>query len=422
MPMLSEIELPSPTMEPVVLDVDVPAHVPKSLVRDLRVAMGLVANTLDEPYLPTERLLEPDVPPVMWSPFPFTHVTTGHWVVTRYKDIAKVYQDADLFSTDQVAAFQLLIGETWPSIPLGIDPPDHGKYRQFLNPWFTARAVGDLAPGIRGMVDEMIDGYLADGGVDLAWSFARVYPVRVFLDLMGLPFSMFEKFLKWEHEILHSRDFPRMGAACAAIISYLREFIADKVSTPDSSLTSKIVNGEIDGRQLTDDERIGTIFFLWLGGLDTVASTLGQMFRRLAIDHVLQERLRKHPEQIKSAVEEFLRIQPLVTSTRKLKRDLELHGVSMKQGDHIMCLTTVGNFDPEAFKCPRDFDPERKANRHFTLASGPHICLGAHLARQELVIALEQWLSRVPMFSIAEGSSREVVPGLMSVRSLPLTW
>lgn len=419
---LSDTDVAAPTLEPVVLDVPVPDHVPRHLVRDLRFAMGQVPNDLDEPYTPTLRLLEGDMPPVLWSPFSFTHVTTGHWVLTRYKDVTKLYTDAELFSTEGVAAFQLLAGENWPSIPLGIDPPLHGLYRRFLNPWFTVKAVGEMAPDIRLLADEMIDAHLADRRVDLAWDFGRIFPVRVFLNLMGMPFAMFEQFLEWEYEILHTRDFARMRAAVTAILAWLRGFIALKEVSPDDSLTSRIVNGEIDGRPLTADERIGTIFFLWLGGLDTVASTLSQMFRRLALDHALQQRLRDNPSLIPSAVEEFLRMQPLVNSTRKLKRDLELHGVKMKAGDHVMAMTTVANFDPEAFECPRHFDPERRANRHFTLASGPHLCLGQHLARQELKIALERWLQRVPVFSLAPDADRSVNPGLLSARNLPIVW
>lgn len=411
-----------PTLEPVHLDVPVPDHVPKHLVRDIRFAQGAVPNDLMEPYAPTARLLEDDIPPVLWSPFSFTHVTTGHWVITRYKDILKLYTDAELFSTEGVAQFQLLAGEKWPSIPLGIDPPMHNLYRRFLNPWFTARAVGEMAPDLRKLVNDMIDEHADKGEVDFAWDFGRVFPVKVFLNLMGMPFTMFEQFLHWEHEILHSRDFARMGAACTAVIAWLRDFIAEKEASPDDSLTSKIVNGEVDGRPLTVDERIGTIFFLWLGGLDTVASTLSQMFRRLALDHELQQRLRENPKLIPSAVEEFLRVQPLVNSTRMLKQDFELHGVKMKAGDHIMAMVSVANFDPAAFGCPRQFNPERTANRHFTLASGPHICLGQHLARQELKLALELWLKRVPMFSLRDESDRMVNPGLLSARNLPLVW
>src|ERR1700722_15431626 len=105
--MLDEKTLPPATSEPVVLDVPVPDHVPKHLVRDLRAAMGMVPNSLIEPYTPTERLLEDDIPPVMWSPFNFTHVTTGHWVVKSFKDCATIYQDQELCSTEGTAQFNL---------------------------------------------------------------------------------------------------------------------------------------------------------------------------------------------------------------------------------------------------------------------------------------------------------------------------
>ena len=185
-------------------------------------------------------------------------------------------------------------------------------------------------------------------------------------------------------------------------------------------MTSKIVNGRIEDRPLTADEKIGMVFFLWLGGLDTVASTLSQMFRRLAIDTALQQRLRENPQLIPSAVDEFLRMQPLVNSVRTLKKDHEFHGVKMKAGEKVMALAVVANFDPEAFGCPRQFDPERKGNRHFTLASGIHLCLGQHLAKQELRIALAEWLTRAPSFHIPPNADRSANPGLMSVRNLEI--
>lgn len=420
--MTLEQTLPPPTTEPVILDAPAPAHVPRHLIRDVRVALGYAANHGIEPYDVTRRLQQDDVPPVMWSPFPNAMAPEGSWVLRNYKDIQLIYTDESLSSTKGLAAFQALAGETWPSIPMGIDAPDHARYRRFLNPSFTARAVAAMEKDIRALCDQMIDPFIEQGGGDFAWDFARVFPVRVFLNLMGLPFSMFEQFLAWEYEILHTRDNARIAEAARGIVAYLRAFIEEKLGAKDDTLTSRIVNGEIEGRPLTDDERIGIIFFLWLGGLDTVASTLSLMFRRLALDSGLQQRLRDNPSLIRGAVEEFLRTQPLVNSTRRLKRDLVLHGVEMKAGDAVTCLTTVGAFDPAAFDAPRSFDPERKANRHFTFSSGPHLCLGAHLARQELVIALEHWLSRVPPFRLAEGDDLRVVPGLMAVRNLPLVW
>lgn len=403
--------------------VSVPDHVPRHLIRDLRFATGQIANDFDEPYQLTERLLEDDIPPLMYYPYRISGRDGGAWVVSRYSDIANVYQDAETYSTEGVAAFQALIGETWPSIPLGIDPPDHAKYRLLLNPYFSPKAIDALEPKIRASANQLIDGFIGTGAVDFAYDFARVYPVRVFLDLMGFPISMFEQFLAWEFEILHSGgDLERMRGAVRGIIAYLRAFIADTRKNPSDRLTSKIVSGRVDGRPLTEDETIGTVFFLWLGGLDTVASTLSQMFRRLSLTPALRKQLVDNPAAIPDAAEEFLRVQPLVNSTRKLKRDLQLHGVGLKKGDHIMCLNSVGNFDPQEFKCPREVRFDRQPNRHFTLAGGPHRCLGSHLARRELRVALEEWLRRIPEFEIKPGADRTVVPGLMSARHLELVW
>ncbi|NBU84939.1 MAG: cytochrome P450 [Sphingomonadaceae bacterium] len=400
-----------------------PAHVPPELVLDTRFANGQVTNNLPDPYIATDILLDPAFPRIHYYPWPTSGNQHGAWVVTRYEDIQRVYEDNDIFSSEGVAQFQMLAGETWPSIPLGIDPPDHGKYRKFLNPWFTPVAMNRMEPRIRGIIGEMVDEFADKGEVDIAWDFGRVFPVRVFLDLMGFPFAMFDQFLAWEWDILHEPAIATKAAAVQGILAYLRGFIAEKQAAPDNTLGSFIANGAIDGKPLTPEEVIGMTWFLWLGGLDTVASTISQMFRRLGMDAALQERIRANPDIIPTAVEEFLRTQPLINSGRKVKRDFTWHGVQIKAGDWVSAFDSSGNFDPAQFANPRSFDPERKANRHFTLAGGVHICLGAHLARRELRLLLDEWFKRVPQpFRIRPGVDTTVTPGLLSIRNLPLVW
>ena len=400
----------------------VPAHVPPDRVLDTRFAQGQVPNDLPDPYLPADVMRDPDVPRILYYPWPTSGRQHGAWTVSHYDDIRRVYEDNDIFSTEGAAQFQALAGETFPSIPLGIDPPDHGRYRRFLNPWFTPVAMNAMEPKIRAIVTEMIDAVIKDGEVDIAYDFGRIYPVRVFLNLMGFPFSMFDQFLEWEYAILHNPDIGAKAEAVKGILAYLRGFIAEKQASPDETLGSYIANGQMDGQPLTADETIGMTWFLWLGGLDTVASTISQMFRRMALDTELQARIRANPEIINSAVEEFLRVQPLVNSGRRIKKDFTWHGVELKEGDWIACINSSGNFDEQQFACPRDFDPERKNNRHFTLIGGVHICLGAHLARRELRVLLAEWLSRVPPFRLKPGADTTVIPGLLSIRNLPIVW
>jgi cytochrome P450 len=419
------------TLESIRVDFPAPPHVPKDRLVDLSWAMGMGSgpNDLRDPYEPCDWLSGPDIPRLLFNPPPpdgglsgLLGAGRGNWVVTHYEDIERVYTDNETFSNIGAAAFQALIGETFRSIPLGVDPPEHGKYRMFLMPHFSPARLKHLEPRIRQVAVEMIESFVNKGEVDVAWDFGRVYPVRIFMGLMGFPDAMFDQFLDWEWDILHSNDLGKMQAALSGVLGFLRGFMAEKQADPDDHLVSKIVHGQIDGEPLNDEEKIGMVWFLWLGGLDTVAATISQMFRRMTLEPEIQTRLRGHPELTHTAVEEFLRTQPILSSGRIAKHDFEWHGVTIKAGESVMCLNSSGNFDPAQFACPRSFDPARKINRHFTFVGGVHRCLGAPLARRELVILLDEWFKRIPDFRVKPGADTTVVPGLLSIRNLPLVW
>jgi cytochrome P450 len=418
---------PQRTFASIQLDMPAPAHVPKDRVVDLTWATGSKPNDLRDPYEPCGWLAEPGIPRLLFNP-PMPNSgglaggSKGAWVVTHYEDIERVYTDNEYFSNKGAAEFQALIGETFRSIPLAVDPPDHAKYRQFLFPHFSASRINQMEPQMRALAVEMIESFAAKGEVDVAWDFGRVYPVRVFMSLMGFPPPMFQQFLDWEWNILHASDRAQTAASLRAVLNFLRNFIAEKQAIPDDHLVSKIVHGRIEGRELNDEEKIGIVWFLWLGGLDTVAATISQMFRRMAVEPAIQRRLRAEPKLINSAVEEFLRTQPILSSSRSAKCDFEWHGVTIKAGDSVQCLNSAGNFDPARFADPRTFDPAREGNRHFTFIAGIHLCLGATLARRELRIILDEWLTRLPEFTGKEGADTTVFPGLLSIRNLPLVW
>lgn len=401
----------------------VPDHVPPELVLDTRFASGSVPNDRLDPYSVGELLLDPEFPRIHFYPWPSSGNPWGAWVVTRYEDIQRVYEDTEYFSSEGVAQFQALAGETFQTIPLGLDPPEHGRFRKFLNPWLTPVALKKRTDSVRAIIAEMIAEFEDKGEVDIAYDFGRVFPVRIFLDLMNFPMSMFDQFLEWEYQILHEPELETKARAVTEVLAWLREFMEEKRANPDDHLGSYIVNAEIPGDPISDTDRLSMLWMLWLGGLDTVASTVSLMFRRMAMDQDLQQRLRDDRELINSAVEEFLRTQPLVNSGRKVKKDFEWHGVQIKAGDWVTVFNTVGNFDPAKFACPHTFDPARQANRHFTLAAGPHLCLGQHLARRELRILLDEWFDRIPQpFRVKDGADTTVVPGLLAIRNLPIVW
>jgi cytochrome P450 len=289
-------------------------------------------------------------------------------------------------------------------------------------PWFAPSRLNKMDAQIRDLVREMMDEFVDTGEVDMAWDFGRVYPVRIFMSLMGFPPAMFEQFLDWEWNILHSGSLETMQAALRGVLEFLRGFIAEKQREPDDNLTSYIVHGQIEGRPVTEDEKIGMVWFLWLGGLDTVAATISQMFRRMALQPEIQTQIRENPALINTAVEEFLRTQPILSSGRSARFDFEWHGVQIKAGEQVQCLNPAGNFDPAQFAAPRTFDPARAINRHFTFVGGVHRCLGASLARRELRVLLDEWFKRIPTFRVKPGADTTVFPGLLSIRNLPLVW
>jgi cytochrome P450 len=411
---------------------EVPAHVPRDRIVDISFAMGGVPNDLVDPYEPFEWLNGQDIPRLLYNKPSMSAMgaaaggggMNGNWVVSHYEDIDRVYCDNEYFSNKGAAEFQRLIGETFPSIPLGIDPPEHTKYRMFLTRFLgPATITRVMEPMIREVLDEMI-GEIADKGeVDMAWDFARVFPVRIFMGMMGFPKEMFDDFLEWEWNILHSGSLEKMQWALGNVLKFLRGFIAEKEKNPDEFLTSSIIHGQVEGRPFTEDEKIGMVWFLWLGGLDTVAATIAQMYRRMALQPEIQTMIRDNPSLINGAVDEFLRTQPILSSARHARKDFEWHGVQIKAGDSFSCLNPAGNFDPTHFENPRVFDPTRKGNRHFTLVAGVHSCLGGHLARRELRILLEEWFKRIPnTFRVKPGADTAVFPGLLSIRNLPLEW
>jgi len=397
-----------------------PSHVSPELIRDLGVFDE--PNTLLDPFAITEGAIE-TLPRIFYWSKSRPGITDGFWVVTHYEDIREIYQNNDLYSNKGAVNFPSLIGESFRMIPLAIDPPEHGKYRVMLNPWFSPKAVNQLEPDIHGIITDLIDGFVDKGACDAAFDFARIFPVRVFLDIMGFPFEKMDDFLQWEYAILHSeKSVERTRWGVQGAVTYLRSFIEEVKLAPNDKMASSIIHGTVDGRPLTDDEIIGTIFFLWVGGLDTVAATTALFLRRLSLNAEMQKTLRDDLSLIPDAIEEFLRVQPIVNSSRIAKQDHVIHGVTIREGERVMGLNLTGNFDPAEFECPRDVKFDRGANRHFTFGGGAHRCLGSHLARKEMGVALREFLRRVPPFRMADGDRLPAQPGLVATTRLPIVW
>ncbi|MCK9541428.1 MAG: cytochrome P450 [Novosphingobium sp.] len=399
--------------------VPVPAHVPPELVGSFDTFHSPEAQA--DPYVFTTR--SHDGPGIFWSPDTNRTHGQGSWIITRAEDMRHILSNPQLFTSQGQAGFAQMLGESWAMLPLEIDPPMHGKFREILNPILYPRVVSKMAEGVRQRANDLIDQFADQGGCEFMKSFGTPFPISIFMQLMGLPQEHMATFLVWEEDLLRGTSRERRTAAAKSIRLYLDTLAAERRKNPTDDLASLVVTSQIDGRPWTDDEVIGALFLFFVGGLDTVASSLGFFFEYLATHPEQQQWLRENPGEIPHAVEELLRRFSVVTVNRRCAEDTVVNGVQMKKGDWISLTQAHGSLDPREFDNPLEVDFTRKQNRHFAFSFGPHFCIGSHLARREMAIALQQWLARIPPFRVKEGTTPvRHAGGVFGVERLELEW
>ena len=394
---------------------DVPSHVPPELVKycDFRTGLG--------PY-PQEQLGElHDGPRIFYTPVAHQdRGTRGAWVLTKAEDIRYVLQNAELFSSAQQPRSQTG-GQNWPLIPLELDPPEHGDYRRLLNPLFSPKAVRLQEEAIRNWAIELTEGLAGKGQCDFVAEYCELYPVGIFLDLLGLPRSDLQRFRGWANTVVHDRA--GRGQAMVEIKEFLRGVLAERMQAPGDDLVSTVTQFKIGDRPLSEEEMLSIVVMLFIGGLDTVVSSLSFQFRWLAENVGEQQKLREDSALLPNAVEELFRAFSIVTTGRIATQDTELAGVQIKKGDMIEAPTMLSTRDPDEFKNPHEIDLTRSPNRHNAFSFGPHRCLGSHLARLEVTIAIEEWLKRVPEFTMQPDVTINTLGGgVWGLDSLPLQW
>jgi cytochrome P450 len=358
----------------------------------------------------------------------FSPAYGGYWVLTEAADIRAALQQPDVFSSRITG----IPPTPRPRrlLPLELDPPDHGAYRHPLASVFSPGAVARLEPAIRRTCATLVDGFAAAGRCELLSDFAVPFPTTIFVDLLGLPASEVHRFAAWNHALLHAHDRPEVRTeAKGAIAAYLEDLVTRRIGEArrgegrDDDLFAVLATAEVDGRPLTPDEIFDYAFLLFIAGLDTVTAALGFSFAYLARHPDHRRQLVADPALVPGAVEELLRAHSIVNPARTVTTDVDFAGVGLRAGDRVLVSTVLANRDPAEFDEPGTVDFSRTANRHVAFGAGPHRCLGSHLARAELRIALEEFHRRIPDYRVADGAViRAHGGGSMGVDHLPLVW
>ena len=395
----------------------IPEHVPASLVRPFPYVFGM--TTREDPFADWAPAVH-EGPPIFYAPHAYPGGTPA-WIVRRVEDLRKIYFDTDTFSSKDFSPYSKLIGDTWTNTPVEIDPPQHAKYRSFLNPMFTPAAMAKLEGKIRSYAIEYIEAFRERGDCEFMSEFAFEFPIKVFLELMDFPLSNTKQFLEWETGLLHEMDMAKMADAARNVVAFLREQIEERRKRPGDDVISRALASEIEGRKWNDDELVGLAFNLFIGGLDTVSTNMGHQFVHLARNSQDQQFLRENPKEIPYAIDEMMRAYAAVTVFRTCTRETEFGGVKMMPGDKVAVHTTLAGRDPEEFPEPGEVRLGRNP-RHVSFGFGPHMCVGMHLAKREMRIAIEEFVSRIAHFSIKPGHQIEYHLGMIQPVTLPLVW
>lgn len=395
-----------------------PDHVPESLVYafDFYDVPGA-----DEDVQGAWQAIQCAAPPIFWTP-----CNGGHWVATRAEDIFAMQRDYAHFSHRKIVLPRMPEG-TPRQIPLEMDPPEHGHYRRPLMQALMPAAVKHLEDKVRQVAIETIESFRARGECEFVEEFAKVLPIHVFLDLVELPLEDKPYLLSLAEDAVRGRDAETRGAAHHDVAAYLQKWVMARRETPGDDLLSKIVNVDIEGTRISHAEAISYASLVLFGGLDTVAGMLGFVARFLAGHPAHRRQLVERLDDaafLKRAIEELIRRHGLANTARYIAADFTYKDIEFREGDMILPPNLLVGLDETVVDDPLTVDFERTAPApHAAFGNGPHACPGAILARRELQVFLEEWLRRIPDFSVKPGTKPVMATGMVNgVLRLELVW
>ena len=356
----------------------------------------------------------------------------GSWMPTRYEDVSAVAHDTQHFSSDEVtvvgpnreAEAELGLQDV-KAPPITSDPPEHQWARRLLLPAFSPKSVARYESVTRDLCAELIEAMLAQGRGDAAAGYAQHIPVRVIGKMLGIPDSMAGTFTEWVRGVLELglQDPEIRTQSFVAITHYFMEQVADRRQNPKDDLITELLAADVDGQPVPEAHVVGTCNLILIAGIDTTWSAIGSSLFHLATHPDDRRRLVADPALLPLAIEELLRAYSPVTMARIVKEEVEVNGRTMCPGERVLLSFPAANRDPEAFERADEVLIDRERNRHIAFGAGIHRCAGSNLARMELRIAIEEWLARIPEFSLEDPAAVTWAGGqVRGPRTLPVVF
>ncbi|HWD55779.1 MAG TPA: cytochrome P450 [Acidimicrobiales bacterium] len=350
-------------------------------------------------------------------------------LLTKKEDIMTALRQPDVFSSNMDAVD---LKNKRPMIPLQIDPPEHKKFRKLLDPIFAPRKMAAMDEEVSALVNHLIDQFIERGEVDFGKEFSVPFPSQVFLTLLGLPLEELDRFVKMKDGIIRpdhetgklygSKEAVAYQQKTAdSVYDYFNEILDLREVERRDDLLSMFLDAEVEGDRLSRNDILDICFLFLIAGLDTVTATLDCMYAFLAQHPEQRRQLVEDPSLIPNAIEEMLRWEtPVMGIARVAVQDTELGGCPVQSGDQIMVMIGSANCDEAEFPDSDVVRWDRDVNPHIAFGGGIHRCLGSHLARMELRVALREWHKRIPDYEIEPEHTLVYTPGIRSIDHFPM--
>jgi cytochrome P450 len=337
-------------------------------------------------------------------------------MATSYAAVAQIARDVDTFAhkyepnADDGIDYQGETGiprdEALPALGVGeVDGPYHAALRRVLNPFFTPQAVGALRPFISDCVDWFIDQKIADGEMDLILDLASPVPAVATMRMIGLPYDDWSLWADFFHETMSfpmgTEEHARAVAEVPAMMERLLAFAAERRADPQDDITSLLVQLELEGSPLTDEQVLNILNNLVGGGVDTTTSLTGWALYHMTVHPELRSQLIERPDLYVTAADEFLRYTSVnQTLTRTVTKDVVVEDHLLRRNDRVLISWLAANHDEKEFERPEEIVLDRSPNKHLAFGLGPHRCIGSHLARLMFEVIVRGVLDRMPDYAI----------------------
>lgn len=359
-------------------------------------------------------------------PVAHSSVGPGYRVFNRYRDVRRCAMDWRSFSSADGWMLNPPEGNI-AILPEDLDPPYHTEWRRVLNSFFTASAVAELEAPARAYAAELVASFASRGQCEFVADFAAQLPgLILFKNILPVPIAELPSlFLDIDSYSFGPMD--ERAAAFGRVYTYLQGFLASRATEParGGDIVDVILAGvERDGAPCAWDDKVHVVLDVVFAGLATTTHAIAGAIYALASDAALRAALARDPARMHTAVEETVRLYaPVVAVARSVRQDCEVAGEQLKVGDRVALNYAAASRDPEVCSNPERFDIERQEVVHTAFGVGPHRCLGEHLARLEIRVAVEEFLQRIPDFELVPGTTPVYESGqLRTMKNLHLRW